>query len=229
MTDAAPPLALDIDGTLTDGSGKLDPRVFRYLPAWDAPVVLATGKAFPYPVSLSHYLGIELTVIAENGGVVLADGAVSYQGDRARAEAAAEAFVERGGDIGWEGFDTVNEWRQTEIAVNRSADEALLRSVAAEFDLEVIDTGYAYHVKTPGVEKGTGLKAVAETLDIDPTDFVAVGDSENDISTFEVAGRSYAVANADPAAREAADVVVGDSYFDGTKSVLESLLAESTS
>jgi len=227
MTDDLPPLALDIDGTLTDGSGRLDPRVFQYLPTWDAPVVLATGKAFPYPVSLSHYLGLDHAVIAENGGVVLADGTVSYQGDRARAEAAAEAFVERGGDIGWGTFDAINEWRQTEIAVNQSADLDLLRSVAAEFELEVFDTGYAYHVKTPGVEKGTGLNAVGETLGIDPSSFVAVGDSENDVSTFEVAGRSYAVANADPAARAAADVVVEASYFDGTASVLESIRDDS--
>ncbi|WP_336025367.1 phosphoglycolate phosphatase [Halobellus salinisoli] len=223
MTADTPPLALDIDGTLTDGSGRLDPRTFSYLQAWDAPVVLATGKAFPYPVSLSHYLGIERNVIAENGGVVLADGAVSYQGDRERAQAAADAFVERGGDLGWGEFDAINEWRRTEIAVNLDADEDLLRSVAGEFELDVFDTGYAYHVKTPGVEKGTGLEAVADALGYEPADFVAVGDSENDVSTFSVAGRSFAVANADAAAREAADIVVEASYFDGTASVLESL------
>ncbi|WP_256545233.1 phosphoglycolate phosphatase [Halobellus inordinatus] len=223
MTTDTPPLALDIDGTLTDSAGSLDPRVFEYLPVWDAPVVLATGKAFPYPVSLCHYLGLDLTVIAENGGVVLADNAVSYQGDRERAQAAAAEFVERGGDLGWGAFDAVNEWRRTEIAIDLSADEELLRETAAAFDLEVVDTGYAYHLKTPGVEKGTGLKAVAETLGRDPTEFVAIGDSENDVSTFEVAGRSYAVANADEAAKNAADVVVEESYFDGTASILESL------
>ena len=218
-----PPLVLDIDGTLTDAAGRLDPRTFSYLQAWSAPVVLATGKAFPYPVTLCHYLGIDQTVIAENGGVVLADEAVSYQGDRERARAAADAFVERGGDLGWGAFDDVNEWRRTEVAVDLSADEELLRSVAAEFDLDVVDTGYAYHLKTPGVEKGDGLAAVAATLDRRPADFVAIGDSENDVSTFEVAGRSYAVANADAAAREAADAVTEASYFDGTASVLESL------
>ncbi|MFB6090468.1 MAG: HAD-IIB family hydrolase [Halobellus sp.] len=218
-----PPLALDIDGTLTDGSGRLDPRVFSYLQAWDAPVVLATGKAFPYPVSLCHYLGVEPNVIAENGGVVLADETVSYQGDRERAQAAADAFVERGGEIGWGGFDELNEWRRTEIAISLDADETLLRDVADEFGLEVIDSGYAYHLKTPGVEKGDGLVAVADALDRDPDSFVAVGDSENDVSTFGVAGRSYAVANADAAARGAADVVLEESYFDGTASVLERL------
>ncbi|MFW6382895.1 MAG: phosphoglycolate phosphatase [Haloferacaceae archaeon] len=219
----APPLALDIDGTLTDGSGRLDPRIFEYLPKWDAPLVLATGKAFPYPVSLCHYLGIDETVIAENGGVVLADGEVSYQGDPERAAEAVATFEERGGDLGWSGFDTINEWRETEIAANVSADLELLRSVADEFGLEVFDTGYAYHLKTPGVEKGVGLRAVADTLGLEPSAFVAVGDSVNDVSMFEVAGQSFAVANADEAAQEAADTVVEGSYFDGTASVLDSL------
>jgi len=217
------PLALDIDGTLTDGSGRLDPRTFEYLPEWDAPVVVATGKAFPYPVSLCHYLGIPETVIAENGGVVLADDRVSYQGDPERVAGAAAAFEERGGDLGWPDFDTINEWRETEIAANVSADLELLESVAAEHDLEVFDTGYAYHLKTPGVEKGVGLRAVADTLDLDPEAFVAVGDSVNDVSMFQVAGRSFAVENADDAAKEAADTVVEKSYFDGTASVLDSL------
>ncbi|MFC7129437.1 phosphoglycolate phosphatase [Haloferax chudinovii] len=218
-----PPLVLDIDGTLTDAEGHLDPRAFEVLPTWDAPVILATGKAFPYPVSLCHYLGLPQTVIAENGGVVLADGEVTYAGDREAAQAAADEFIARGGDLGWGDADTVNRWRDTEIAVNLDADEALLREVAAEFDLEVIDTGFAYHVKTRGVEKGVGLQHVCETLDYDPADFVAVGDSENDASTFGVAGRSFAVANADDVAKEAADTVLDQSYMDGTLSVLESL------
>ncbi|OYR65361.1 hypothetical protein DJ71_22440 [Halorubrum sp. E3] len=104
------------------------------------------------------------------------------------------------------------------------ADEALLREVAAAVDdVEVVDTGYAYHVKSTGVSKGRALGVVADALDIDPAAFVAVGDSENDVSTFEVAGESYAVANADDAAREAADEVVGEGFMDGTVSVLERL------
>ncbi|OYR86305.1 phosphoglycolate phosphatase [Halorubrum distributum] len=219
-----PPLALDIDGTLTTPDHRIDPRVFELLPAWDAPVVFATGKAFPYPVALAHFLGREETVIAENGGVAYADGETTVVGDPDAAWAVVEAFRERGGEIGWGDGDTVNRWRETEVAVAPDADEALLREVdAAVDDVEVVDTGYAYHVKSTGVSKGRALGVVADALDIDPAAFVAVGDSENDVSTFEVAGESYAVANADDAAREAADEVVGEGFMDGTVSVLERL------
>ena len=220
-----PPLALDIDGTLTTPDHRIDPRVFELLPAWDAPIVFATGKAFPYPVALAHFLGREETVIAENGGVAYADGETTLVGDPDAAWAVVEAFRERGGEIGWGDGDTVNRWRETEVAVSPDADEALLREVvaAAGDGVEVVDTGYAYHVKSTGVRKGRALGVVTDALGLATDDFVAVGDSENDVSTFDVAGKSYAVANADDAAREAADETLDDGFIDGTVSVLDEL------
>jgi phosphoglycolate phosphatase (TIGR01487 family) len=219
-----PPLALDIDGTLTTPTGRIDPRAFELLPDWDAPIAFATGKAFPYPVALAHFLGREETVIAENGGVAYVDGETTLVGDPDAAWAVVEAFRERGGEIGWGDGDTVNRWRETEVALSPDADEALLREVAAAADgVEVVDTGYAYHVKSTGVSKGRALRVVADALGLDTDEFVAVGDSENDVSTFGVAGESYAVANADDAAREAADEAVEAGFMDGTVSVLEEL------
>jgi hydroxymethylpyrimidine pyrophosphatase-like HAD family hydrolase len=86
-----------------------------------------------------------------------------------------------------------------------------------------VDTGFAYHVKSPGLEKGRGLKSVARLLGREPEEFVAIGDSENDVSTFGVAGESYAVANADAKARDAADVVLDGSYSEATLGVLDEL------
>ncbi|MFB6195783.1 MAG: phosphoglycolate phosphatase [Haloplanus sp.] len=212
-----PPLVLDIDGTLTTPSGGIDPRAFEALRSWDAPVVLATGKAFPYPVALCHFLDLPERVVAEHGGIVCADDEVRVtvdDGDRPRA--AARAFVERGGDMGWGEADTVNRWRETEVAIRYDADVDLLRTVAEEFDLDLVDTGYAYHLKLPGVEKGNGVREIAATLGIDPGTVVAVGDSENDVSTFEAVGESFAVANADDRARAAADHVTDGAHMDGT-------------
>jgi len=218
-----PPLAVDIDGTLTGPDRAVDPRVMDVLREWPAPVVVATGKALPYSVGLCEFVGIPRTVIAENGGVAFVDATddLLYLGDRAAAEAAVEAYREAGHSLGWGAHDLVNRWRETELVASRDAPLEPLERAAAEQGLEVIDTGFAYHVKSPGVSKGRALVDVAERLDRDPAAFVAIGDSVNDVSTFDVVGRSYAVANSDDAAREAADVVVDGEYADGFLDAVE--------
>jgi phosphoglycolate phosphatase (TIGR01487 family) len=220
-----PPLVLDIDGTITrgDGSSAIDPRVFEELREWPSPVVIATGKAFPYPVALCQFIGIPPLVIAENGGIVLAGDEIRVTGEASAAREVAREYREVGYDLGWGESDLVNRWRETEVAVNRASPLAPLETIADDHGLEVVDTGYAYHVKDPVITKGEGLRAVCDVLDRAPEEFVAVGDSENDVSTFEVAGRSFAVANADRAARAAADVVLEESYVEGALSVLSAL------
>ncbi|AXR82894.1 HAD-IIB family hydrolase [Natrarchaeobaculum sulfurireducens] len=221
MTDD-PPLVLDIDGTLTrPDTWGIDPRVFDPLHEWNGPVVLATGKAFPYPVALCHFAGIPERVVAENGGVVYTGDEVFYTADREAAQAVVEEYRAAGHSLGWGEADTVNRWRETEIAINLEQPIDPLCEIAAAYGLEVIDTGYAYHVKDPAQNKGDGVERIADHVGFDPADAVAVGDSINDVSTFDVVGRSFAVANADDAARAAADEVLEAVHADGTLSVLE--------
>lgn len=220
-----PPLVLDIDGTITrgDGSSAIDPQVIEPIRAWPAPVVIATGKAFPYPVALCQFVGIPPFVIAENGGIVLVGDEIRVTGEASAAREVAREYREAGYDLGWGKSDLVNRWRETEVAVDRASPLAPLEAIADDHGLEVVDTGYAYHVKDPTITKGEGLKAICEVLDRSPEEFVAIGDSANDVSTFSVVGHSIAVANADDAARAAADEVVEDSYSVGALSVLSEL------
>lgn len=212
-----PPLAVDIDGTLTDADSAVDSRAFDVLREWNAPVVVATGKALPYPVALCQFVGIPANVVAENGGIAYVDGSEELVavGDRTAAQAVADEYEAAGYDLGWGRTDLVNRWRETEVAVSRDSPLEPLERVAGDHGLEVVDTGFAYHVKSTDVSKGRALTVVAERLGRDPGAFVAVGDSVNDVSTFETAGRSYAVANADGAAQAAADVVVEGRYAEG--------------
>ncbi|MFB6266523.1 MAG: phosphoglycolate phosphatase [Halodesulfurarchaeum sp.] len=219
-----PPLAVDIDGTLSRPDRSIDPRVIDTLSAWEAPVVIATGKALPFPVALAQFVGIEERVIAENGGIAVAGDALFVNGDREAADAVAEAYREEGYDLGWGALDLVNRWRETEIAVHREAPREPLEEIAGEHGLEVIDTGFAYHVKEPDVTKGTALPDVAGALDLEPDHFVAIGDSENDVGLFGAAGFGIAVGNADDAAKDAADLVTSASYGDGFLEALNELL-----
>ncbi len=220
---AFPPLSVDIDGTLTDDDRAVDPRVFPMLRTWPAPVVVATGKAMPYPVALCEFLGIDPVVVAENGGVVLIEetDTVHFEGDRTAVDRVAEAYRAEGYDLGWGGGDIINRWRETELAVSRDQPREPLEAIATEHGLEVIDSGYAYHVKSAGFDKGTALDRVAAELGYDSGEFVAIGDSENDAPAFERAGLGIAVANADATAMAAADHVTDAGYADGFLEAVE--------
>ncbi|MWG35810.1 phosphoglycolate phosphatase [Halomarina oriensis] len=220
-----PPLAVDIDGTLTDGTGAIDPRVMTPLREWPDPVVVATGKALPYPVALCHFVGIPTRVVAENGGAVYLedDDALTFVGDREAAQRVVDEYRERGYDLGYGDVDFTNRWRETELAVSLDRPGEPLRELAAAAGMHVFDTGYAYHVTSPGVDKGAALETVCDRLGRSLDEFAMVGDSENDAAAFEVVGESYAVANADETAKRAADHVTEASYADGFLEALEAL------
>ncbi len=75
-----------------------------------------------------------------------------------------------------------------------------------------------------GVTKATGLAALARRLGIPPEDVLAFGDMPNDVPMLRWAGRGVVVANAHPAAREAADEVTLSNVDDGVADYLERLV-----
>lgn len=221
LPDSLGPLVADIDGTLTDDNRAIEPLVIPVLRAWPAPVIIATGKAMPYPVALCDFLGREPLVVAENGGVALAghSGKLEFTGDREAAAAVASEYRESGYSMGWGEADLVNRWRETEIAISRDSPLEPLEAIAQRHGLVVVDTGYAYHVKSPEQSKGRALAVVTDELGVETEACVAIGDSINDVSTFEAVGRSVAVGNADEDARLAADHVTearfGEGFLEG--------------
>ena len=223
LPDTLPPLSVDVDGTLTGPDRALDPRVLPVCASWPAPLVVATGKSTPYPVGLCEFFGRDPLVVAENGGVVIVGptDTIRYEGDREAAQAVIDSYRGQGHSTGWSDIDLVNRWRETEFAVSLDSPLEPLRALADEHGLAVVDTGYAYHVKSPDVSKATGLQAVGAELGLNPGAFAAVGDSENDAPAFEIVDSAVAVANADDTARDAADHVTEQPYGTGFLDAVE--------
>jgi phosphoglycolate phosphatase (TIGR01487 family) len=211
----APPLAVDIDGTLTRSDWSIDPRIIDALGSWPAPVVIATGKAMPYPVALTQFVGLETLVVAENGGVAVSEESLEILGDRTAADAVAAEYRDAGHEIGYGDPDLANRWRETEIVVARSQPLEPLEEIAATHGLEVVDSEFAYHVKSPDVSKGQAFESLASIVGIDPDETVAFGDSPNDVSLFETVGTAHAMGNGTEEAKAAADEVTSASYADG--------------
>ena len=75
-----------------------------------------------------------------------------------------------------------------------------------------------------GVSKGETLSKMAGRLGIDARDCVAFGDNPNDFSMLQWAGRSYAMADGHPAARDHAKEIAPPLTDDGVARILEELL-----
>ncbi|MBE6713109.1 MAG: HAD family phosphatase [Ruminococcaceae bacterium] len=77
---------------------------------------------------------------------------------------------------------------------------------ASEFDF-IRSEKILYEILPKGVSKGNVLRKMAELLGIEMKNTVAVGDYNNDISMVRAAGLGFAVANAVPEVKQAADLV----------------------
>ena len=80
--------------------------------------------------------------------------------------------------------------------------------------VQVIDTGYAIHLQSEGISKGTALVALARDMGLSPQDFFAIGDGINDTGMLAAAG-GVTLANAHPATKAAASDVMEDGYGKG--------------
>lgn len=76
-------------------------------------------------------------------------------------------------------------------------------------------------LNAPGVDKGTGLLALAEYLGFTAENVMAVGDSGNDLAMIQKAGLGVAMGNAQPAVKAAANVVTDDNNHDGVAKAIE--------
>ena len=85
-------------------------------------------------------------------------------------------------------------------------------------------TGGLAEISAPGVTKAAGLVRWCDRSGVDAADVWAFGDMPNDVPMLEWAGVSWAVANAHPDARAAADHVCPANDEDGVATTLRGLL-----
>lgn len=108
--------------------------------------------------------------------------------------------------------------------------DSLLALAEAEFAgaLHITHSGtreVLIEIMSGEIDKGIGFLEVAELRGVEQGRTVAVGDMPNDIALIRAAGTGYAVANAHPAARAAADHIIPGNVDDGVGRLLEAVLA----
>lgn len=145
-------IVLDIDGTITHKDRHLNLRAAEALHALDIPVVLATGNISCYAQAAAKLIGLGGYVIAENGGVIL----TGYNAEPIVSDDIGEcekAFMFLSKHYDLTNFDP--EYRKTEIALVRDFNMEEARALLKEqdFEVEIIDTKYAIHIKSNKINK----------------------------------------------------------------------------
>lgn len=212
-------VVIDVDGTITFSDRSLDCRAVGVIRSLQMPVVIATGNVLCYARAVSRLLGTCGIVIAENGGVVEHKDIEINSTYLQECEAAFNTLNQY---FTLERLDSDN--RKTEITLYRNFDVEKAKQIIKDFhSIEIVDTGFAVHIKSKQINKGSGLKRIAQLMGIDAKDFVAIGDSPNDIEMLKTSGFGIAVGNAHPALKEVADMVTQNKYGAGVAEALRYL------
>ncbi|ABN57845.1 MULTISPECIES: phosphoglycolate phosphatase [Methanoculleus] len=215
-------LVTDVDGTITDRRRRINTaavETIRTLVDAGIEVVLASGNTVCFMDGLCKMVGTDGTIIGENGGVYRRgfSGTLRIPGDQ---EVCREAFKVLNDYFAGKGVELElysAQYRFADVAFARNIDPDEARAIIRDHGLpvRVLDTGFAIHLQTPGVSKGTALVELAREMGLSPSEMMAVGDSENDIEMLEAAGIGVAVRNAPVRTLSAADWVSEEGYGDG--------------
>lgn len=213
-------LITDIDGTITGPDRRIHTgaiETIRSLVDNGVEVVLASGNTSCLMDALCKMIGTNGSFIAENGGVyrIGFDGTPRIMGDQTAVRVALEALQAHFRKQGTELNLYSPTYRFADLAFARTVPVDEVRKLLSDHPVNVIDTGFAVHLQTPGITKGTTLKLLADALGKKPEEFLAVGDSVNDIGMLQAAGIGIAVANADAQTKAAADYITKEPYGNG--------------
>ena len=199
-------MVTDIDGSITDSKRRISIEAIealRVLEEKGIPVMLASGNVLPLAYGLASFIGISGPVIAENGGVVYYKNEVKYLGDRYRCDEAFEMLKKH---LPVKKIFT-DIWRRAEVAIYPDVNLEEIRRLLIPYNLKAETTGFAIHIFEPHVSKFQGLKVACEILNIDVTNVLAFGDSENDIDMIKMCGVGITPSNGTPRLKSCADFV----------------------
>ena len=215
-------LATDYDGTIAH-HGTVDAATVDALQCWKESgrkLLLVTGRELPDLHSVFSETGIFDLIVAENGALLYWP---HTKEERCLVPAPPPEFPDL---LRQRGVNTLSVGRV--IVATMDPYETEVREAIDELQLalDVIPNKGSIMVLPKGVDKGFGLAAALEELQISSVEIVAVGDAENDHSLLRGAGFSVAVANALPELKSVAHWTCPSGHGAGVRELITKILAE---
>lgn len=238
-------LLVDLDGTLL-AVDTVSPRVAAAVRRVDEllPVSIASGRRSSDVIHYARELGLSAPQISNGGATLLepADGSILW--NRAMPPGRAREIIARldkdavnfiathpAGDA--ESVAEIVHWDLTRISamdISEGAADELAAAFTGRADLNVVKVYLHYNgwwavdFTAAGVDKGTAVRELAKRRGVEPSRFIAAGDSYNDLPMLQAAGRRIAMAAAPAELRALADFVAPPVEQDGLAVAIEEWL-----
>ena len=224
-------LAVDIDGTVTlNGFGKIHLKALeklRNLKNDGHHVIFVTGRSSVEAYILSIFGGLTLLGVGENGGCIT-HGEIMTHKLLGNKDECQNAFSYLKGILDEPILEKPVFPRLTEVVLDRTFDIQNAQKLLDEkgFNVGLFDSGYAYHINSRGIDKGSGLIKALEMLNADLEDTIALGDSETDVPLFRTVKNNIAVNNSIPELKEIAKIVTTKNSGEGLLEGLDMISSE---
>jgi hydroxymethylpyrimidine pyrophosphatase-like HAD family hydrolase len=191
-------IAVDVDGTLFDGSGVAEEatEALRRATADGHTLVIVTGRRWEgLELVVPEVVALASRVVCEEGAVMVdvANQALTLLGDPVDPQLVA-GLVAAGVpalDIG----HVVVGAPIGSLEIVTSVRDRLAP------DRTIVTNKSSIALAPKGCDKGSGLRAALAELHLEESPILAIGDAENDLPMFAIATIAVGVANADDAVR----------------------------
>ena len=217
--------AVDIDGTITlNGMGTIHLEALsklRSLKDDGHNVILVTGRSSVEGYLLSIFGGLTHLAVGENGGCITFGDKIQHKLLGNKGECVhALATIQSKLDV--EIKEKPVFPRMTEVVLERTFDIEQAQKIIDGDNLNVslTDSGYAYHINSKGINKGSGFLEALKILEADVSNAIAIGDSETDVPLFKVVKNNIAVCNSTENLKQLAKIITTKKSGEG---VLEGL------
>ena len=223
--------AVDIDGTITlNGMGTIHLGALsklRSLKDDGHNVILVTGRSSAEGYLLSIFGGLTHLAVGENGGCITFGDKIQHKLLGNKGECVhALATIQSKLDV--EIKEKPVFPRMTEVVLERTFDIEQAQKIIDGDNLNVslTDSGYAYHINSKGINKGSGFLEALKILEADVSDAIAIGDSETDVPLFKVAKNNIAVSNSTENLKKLAKIITTKKSGEGVLEGLDIILSE---
>ncbi len=190
-------------------------------------VILVSGRSSVEGYLLSIFGGLTHLAVGENGGCITFGDKIQHRMLGNKGECIhALATIQSKLDI--EIKEKPVFPRMTEVVLERTFDIDNVQKFIDENNLNVVltDSGYAYHINSKGVDKGSGFMEAIKMLEIDVNDTIAIGDSDTDVPLFKVVKNNIAVSNSTENLKKLAKIVTTKKSGEGVLEGLDIMLSE---